>query len=149
TTGITNNYALYGVGTSDAEAPRAPKDLFVDTTPLEKKMDEIESKDLVENEFTNERWDHLQKELDEAKAFLENTADVTQADIVEQIKAIDKAYDGLQTASKQFSTDFSDYEIGGIPSDWSTLWRDSGWEIKENPTRLEHFVTEGGKRRVL
>src|SRR5699024_4898936 len=48
-----------------------------------------------------------------------------------------------------YKTDFSEYNVGEVPGDWKTLWRESGWDIKKDPSRLEHFVTDGGKRRVL
>ncbi|GIO23447.1 M14 family zinc carboxypeptidase [Oceanobacillus sp. J11TS1] len=49
----------------------------------------------------------------------------------------------------QFSTDFSEDEVGSPPDDWSPLWRESGWTVMDNPSRLQHAVTENGGRRVL
>src|SRR5699024_1223610 len=60
-----------------------------------------------------------------------------------------QAYAELQSAHNQFETDFIEYETGIAPFDWSTLWRESDWEVKEHPSRLEHFVTDGGLRRGL
>ena len=147
TTEITNEWAFFGVGTNDAEAPRAPKDVIVDKTPLELKIEEIESM-LDESEFTLESLENVQNALENARKLLEKS-DVTQIEINEEIIKLDKAFSQLQTVSKQMDTDFSEYNVGEAPSDWSTLWRDSGWTVKENPSLLEHYVTEGGKRRVL
>ncbi|MFA1821421.1 M14 family zinc carboxypeptidase [Virgibacillus oceani] len=53
-----------------------------------------------------------------------------------------------ETEPAQYQTDFSDTE-SGVPSDWTMQWRDSNWEIKDEPHRLEHFVDSAGGRRLL
>ncbi|GAB3798039.1 M14 family zinc carboxypeptidase [Virgibacillus kimchii] len=53
-----------------------------------------------------------------------------------------------ETAPAQYQTDFSNNE-SGIPSDWTMQWRDSNWEIKGDPHRLEHYVDSEGGRRLL
>jgi len=146
TTDVTNEWAFFGVGTNDQEAPRAPEDLVVDTTPLELKIEELESLDGAL--FTPDSWKNLQSAMDEAKDLL-NESDITQAEIFEQIQKLNQAYAELQSAHNQFETDFIEYETGIAPFDWSTLWRESDWEVKEHPSRLEHFVTDGGLRRGL
>lgn len=147
TSDVTNHWAFFGVGTNDQDAPRAPEDLIVDKIPLELKIEELEST-LDETHFTEESWSHLQTTIDEAKDLL-NQTDIMQADILAAVQRLDAAYEALQTKSGQFFTDFSEYNVGQAPFDWSTLWRESGWMIKDDPRRLEHFVTEGGGRRVL
>lgn len=146
--GVTNEWAFFGVGTHDEEAPRPPENLIVDKSPLEDKIAEIESHNLNGKDFTDDSWGNLQSALNEAKELLDKP-DITQADIVEEIQKLDEVVASLQTVSKQFNTDFSGYEAGNAPADWSTLWRESGWTVKDSPSRLEHFVTEGGGRRVL
>jgi hypothetical protein len=53
-----------------------------------------------------------------------------------------------ETEPAQYQTDFSDTD-SGVPSDWTMQWRDSNWEIKGEPHRLEHFVDSAGGRRLL
>lgn len=53
------------------------------------------------------------------------------------------------TPPAQFSTDFSDDEVGEPPADWTTLWRDSGWTVLDDPRRLRHEVDSAGGRRAL
>lgn len=48
---------------------------------------------------------------------------------------------------EQYATDFTEYEAGEQPDDWSTLWRDSSWTVKDDPRRLEH-LPDGGRRAL-
>ena len=146
--GVTNEWAYFAVGTNEAEAVRAPDNLIIDKSPLEDKIIEIESKNLSEENFTDDTWSNLQNAISSAEELLEES-DLTQEQILEEIQKLDDAFGQLQTISKQLANDFSDYETGEVPSDWSMLWRESGWTVKDNPSRLEHFVTSGGGRRVL
>lgn len=145
--GVTNEWAFFGVGSRDMSAPRVPKNIIIDTTLLEKRIVEIESS-LRKSDYTKNSWLTLQNALRDAKKIIEQP-DITQQIVNEALQEINRAYNALQTTSTAFSTDFSSYEAGEAPSDWSTLWKESAWTIKENPNRLEHVVTDGGGRRVL
>ena len=48
----------------------------------------------------------------------------------------------------QYATDFTEYEIGEQPDDWSMLWRDSSWTVLDDPRRLEH-LPDGGRRALI
>ncbi|QKY70374.1 serine hydrolase [Lentibacillus sp. CBA3610] len=48
----------------------------------------------------------------------------------------------------QYATDFTEYETGEQPDDWSTLWRDSSWTVLDEPRRLEH-LPDGGRRALV
>src|SRR5699024_1274455 len=149
TNSVQNEFAYFSVGTADAEAPRAPQGLFVDTTPLEYKIDEINNLELVEEHYTADSWELLTNTLDEAADMMDEPENLTQNDVLEMIKQLENAYASLQTVSQQFSTDFSEYEKGSSPENWSTLWRESNWTILDDPTRLRHDPSEGSGRRVL
>ncbi|RXT02833.1 M14 family zinc carboxypeptidase [Ammoniphilus sp. CFH 90114] len=154
TSGVINEWAFIGVGAGDMEAPRAPEDLFdpteieVDKTRLEQAVTSIKSGGLNETDYTTDSWQNLQAALSAAEGLL-NKADATQLEVDTALENLNQAYLALQMMPKQYETDFSVYEAGGAPTDWSTLWRESGWTVKEEPIRLEHDVTEGGGRRVL
>ncbi|WP_170848185.1 serine hydrolase [Lentibacillus halodurans] len=49
--------------------------------------------------------------------------------------------------SAQYATDFTEYEAGEQPDDWSILWRDSSWTVLDDPRRLEH-LPDGGRRAL-
>ncbi len=149
TNSVHNDFAYFSVGTADAEAPRAPTDLFVDITPLKEKIDEINDLDLVEEDYTEASWSRLANTLAEATIMVTEAEGVTQAAVLEMIVQLEEAYVALQTVSGQFSTDFSEHEAGKSPDGWSTLWRESDWIVKADPTRLEHHPAEGSGRRVL
>lgn len=146
TNSVVNDFAFFSVGTANAQAPRAPSNLLVDKSPLEDKINELNQ--LVPDDYTADSWGVLANQLLAAENILKRN-DLSQEDILDMIIELEKAYENLQTAGVQYQTNFSGYEVGKVPNDWSTLWRESGWAIKDDPIRLEHFVTEGGKRRVL
>ena len=54
-----------------------------------------------------------------------------------------------QTDPAQYETSFADDETGKAPANWSMLWRESNWDILDNPRRLEHVVDSAGGRRAL
>lgn len=47
-----------------------------------------------------------------------------------------------------FSTDFSEYEAGGIPNGWSERWAGGNWRVQDDPRTLV-LETDGQARRVL
>src|SRR5690625_4885553 len=48
-----------------------------------------------------------------------------------------------------FTTDFSEYKVGESPNDWSGIWRESNWTIKDDPFRLEHNIDTSGRRGLV
>ncbi|QKY70372.1 M14 family zinc carboxypeptidase [Lentibacillus sp. CBA3610] len=55
-----------------------------------------------------------------------------------------------QSEPAQYETDFSEYEVGQTPGDWSTMWRESRWTVLDEPNRLEHVVVgaDGGSKAL-
>lgn len=49
----------------------------------------------------------------------------------------------------QYSTDFSEYELGQAPADWTPIWQgeDNDWTVLDEPRRLQHIADSG--RRAL
>ncbi|MFJ7936490.1 FIMAH domain-containing protein [Sporosarcina sp. NPDC096371] len=45
----------------------------------------------------------------------------------------------------QYSTDFTGYEIGKTPTDWTPIWQgqDEEWTIMDKPNRLQHIARSG------
>ncbi|WP_164215162.1 M14 family zinc carboxypeptidase [Virgibacillus sp. YIM 98842] len=50
---------------------------------------------------------------------------------------------------QQYSTTFADEEAGSIPEDWSMMWKEGSWSVREQPSRLENYVDPSGDRRLL
>lgn len=63
--------------------------------------------------------------------------------------SIDPPDPPAKTEPAQYNTMFEDGEVGGLPDDWSMQWRDSDWELLDNPRRLKHEVDSSGGRRAL
>lgn len=55
----------------------------------------------------------------------------------------------VETEPAQYDTLFEDGDVGGLPEDWSMQWRDSNWELVDNPRRLKHEVDSSEGRRAL
>ena len=150
TPGVTNEWAFIGVGTGGEPAPRAPEDLLpeVDRSLLQKRVDEINGEHLNESDYTEESWQALQDALAAAEGVL-NNLEATQAEVDDALAALNEAYDGLQFPSRQYETDFTEYAIGEPPVGWSSLWRDSSWTVRDEPSRLEHVVGTSDGRRAF
>lgn len=101
TSGTTNDWAFFGVGTGGEEAPRAPEDLFeptdpeVDKTVLRNRVDEIHTEDLNEADYTEASWHVLQQALAAAENVL-NDPEATQAEVDAALAALNEARDGLR-----------------------------------------------------
>jgi len=150
-----NDWAFVGVGTGGEEAPRAPEGMpgYISTIGLEELVDSIEGENLVEEDYTQETWEALENALENAREVLQNAEnnpnEAVQSVINDALVKLENARAGLlDKNAAQYETDFSEYELGQSPSDWSTLWRNSNWKITDNPRRLEHSLDSGGRRAL-
>lgn len=137
-----NEWAHFGVGTGGEEAPRAPENLpgITDSNELQERVDAIHAEELNEANYTPKTWGALQNALQEAEDVLQN-AEATQSEVVQALEGVNEARSNLKHLNAaQYETDFSEYELGSTPDDWTMLWRDSDWKIKDAPQRLTHHV---------
>lgn len=131
-------------------APLAPEDLLseVDKSFLQNRVDKIHAENLNEVNYTEDSWQALEEALDAAENVL-NNPEVKQSNVDAALASLNETYAGLEFISAQYETDFAKSEAGEPPVDWTPLWRESSWTVLDEPSRLEHVVTPGGKRRAL
>lgn len=144
--GMLNEWAYFSVGTANASATRAPEDLIpdVDKTLLQARLMEINEEELDSSNYTEESWNSLQEAIQQAENILDEP-EVTQEDVDESLDTLNNAYSGLVSAPAQYRTNFSHYNVGGAPEDWTSYWNESQWTVLDNPSRLEHDVASGGR----
>ncbi|WP_164215289.1 M14 family zinc carboxypeptidase [Virgibacillus sp. YIM 98842] len=145
--GTINEWAYFGAGTGGMEAPRAPADLLpdVDKSLLELKITEIEKEVLEDRYYSPESWSYFQEQLSLAKSVLRDE-DADQTDVDQAIENLTAAYEGLEGVKAQYWTNFSEYETGQQPGDWTMLWRDGSWTAMNEPSRLKHEVVSSGRQ---
>lgn len=98
---VVSEWAYFGVGTGELQAPRAPKDLFdrelVNKTLLQNRVNDINEENLNESDYTEESWQPLQQTLIVAENVL-NGPKVKQLDVDAALAALNETYDGLEKA---------------------------------------------------
>jgi len=145
-----NEWAYFSVGTGGEEAARAPEDIpgITDSIELENLVENINDEELNEDDFTSATWEALQNALDQAEEMI-NDSETTQSEIIQALTALNEARSNLKHQdAAQYETDFSEYETGSVPDDWSMLWRDSDWVIQGDPQRLTHHVEDSRQALV-
>src|SRR5699024_6234089 len=145
-----NEWAYFSVGTGGEEAARAPEDIpgITDSIELENLVENINDEELNEDDFTSATWEALQNALDQAEEMI-NDSETTQSEIIQALTALNEARSTLKHQdAAQYETEFSKYETGSVPDDWSMLWRDSDWVIQGDPQRLTHHVEDSRQALV-